>query len=353
MSNNTLAYGVRTGTDPLAPMNIERRALRDDDVQIDIAYCGVCHTDLHQAHNDWKNTAYPCVPGHEIVGRVSAVGARVDDHRLGDWVAVGCLVDSCLGCSACDAGEQQHCEKGATATYNGRDRQTGEVTMGGYSERIVVRERFVLRLPPGLDPQHAAPLLCAGVTMWAPLRRYDAGPGKRVAVVGLGGLGHMGVKLAAALGAEVTMVTTSPAKADDARALGAHHVLISTDAAAMKQAASRFDLIIDTIPTAHDLTPYLGMLGRRGVLVVVGAIEPLPPVHGGLLVRNDRALAGSAIGGLVATQELLDFCAEHQVMPVIETIAMPDINEAWQRMQANQVKYRFVIDMGTLRQPAG
>nr|WP_077033228.1 NAD(P)-dependent alcohol dehydrogenase [Pelomonas sp. KK5] len=329
-------------------MLIQRRELRPDDVEIAIAYCGVCHSDAHMAHNDWKTSIYPMVPGHEIVGHVTAVGSAVTSHAVGDAVAVGCMVDSCLRCAACADHEEQHCENGAVGTYNSRERDTGKPTAGGYSQRIVVREHFVLSMPSSLDLRHAAPLLCAGITLWSPLRRFDAGPGKRVAIVGLGGLGHMGVKLASALGAEVTMITTSPSKGEDAKALGAHHVLLSTDPEAMTAAASRFDLIIDTIPVTHDVGPYVGLVARNGKIVVVGAIEVLAPIHAGMLLRNHRSLVGSAIGGLAATQEMLNFCAEHQVLPNCEVIAMQDINTAWARMQANDVRYRFVIDMSTL-----
>jgi len=343
-----LGYGALSADAELAPIRFERRALRADDVSIRIAYCGICHSDLHQVRNDWRNTAYPCIPGHEIVGHVAAVGRNVTQFKPGDVVAVGCLVDSCQVCESCADREEQHCLKGATFTYNAKDRQTGELTYGGYSDHVVVRDRFVLRVPPSLDLRHVAPLLCAGITTWSPLRRWGVGKGTHVAVVGLGGLGHMAVKLAAALGAEVTMITTSPAKAADARALGAQHVLLSTDAAAMKSAGSRFDFILDTIPSSHDVNPHLALLGRRGVLVLVGAIEPLAPVHGGQLIRNNRALAGSAIGGIAETQEMLDFCGEHGILPNCEMIAMRDVNEAYRRLLANDVKYRFVIDMSTL-----
>lgn len=347
-----LGYGAREAYGALAPMYFERRALRADDVAIDIAFCGVCHSDAHQINNDWNNTAYPCVPGHEIVGHVTAVGPEVTRFKVGDRVAVGCLVDSCLHCAPCGDGEEQLCEQGPTATYNGRDRQTGETTLGGYADHIVVREHFVLRVPDSLDPLRAAPLLCAGITVWNPLRRYDVGTGTRMAVIGLGGLGHLAVKLGVALGATVTVITTSPGKADDALKLGAHHVLLSSDAKAMQAAANAFDFILDTIPQRHNTNPYLMLLGRNGKLVVVGAIDLLEPVHGGLLIRNDRTLAGSLIGGVRATQELLDFCAEHQVLPECERIEMGAVNEAFARMQKNDVKYRFVIDMGTLREAA-
>ncbi|MDA8483429.1 NAD(P)-dependent alcohol dehydrogenase [Pseudomonas resinovorans] len=345
---NCLCYGAHEARADLTPLRIERRALRDDDVAIDIAYCGVCHTDVHFAHNDWGSTVFPCVPGHEIVGHVTAVGRAVSRYKVGDRVAVGCLVDSCQQCAACEAGEEPHCQHGTTPTYNGRDRVSGANTHGGYSQHIVVREKFVLRVPQHLDLRFTGPLLCAGITVWSPLREHNVGEGTRLAVVGLGGLGHMAVKLAVALGAEVTVVTTSPGKADDARALGAHHVLLSTDPQAMAGAVNAFDLILDTIPRKHNVNPYLMLLGRHGKLVLVGALEPLEPIHGALLARNNRSISGSLIGGLAQTQELLDFCAERQVLPQCEMIDIQDINTAFERMERNDVKYRFVIDMASL-----
>ncbi|MEJ8858808.1 NAD(P)-dependent alcohol dehydrogenase [Variovorax robiniae] len=333
----------------LMPKLFERRALRADDVAIEIAYCGVCHSDVHQVHNDWKNTVYPCVPGHEIVGHVTAVGPEVTKYKAGDRVAVGCFVDSCGQCESCQLGQEQHCTGGATPTYNGKDRVTGETTLGGYADKIVVREKFVLRVPDALDFQYASPLLCAGITVWTPMREHGVGKGTRVAVVGLGGLGHMGVKLAVALGAQVTVITTSPSKAEDALALGAHKVLLSTDQKAMMASLNAFDFILDTIPKRHDVNPYLMLLGRNGVLCVVGAIDLLDPVHGALLIRNNRRLTGSLIGGLPATQDLLDFCAEHQVLPQCELVDIGDINNAYTRLQANDVKYRFVIDMASMK----
>jgi len=344
-----IGYGVTSATAPLAPITFERRALRPDDVAIDIAYCGVCHSDAHQAHNDWGNTVYPCVPGHEIVGHVTAIGSSVKKFKVGDTVAVGCLVDSCMECAACHDGYEQGCEKGPVATYNGKDRHTGEITYGGYSNHIVVRDHFVCRVPEKLDIRYAAPLLCAGITCWTPLRQWNVGKGSKVGVVGLGGLGHMGVKLAAALGAEVTMITTTASKGEDARKLGARHVLLSTDQKAMAAAMNSFDFILNTIPVKHNANPYLMLLGRKGVMVIVGALEPLEPIHGGLLMRNTRAVAGSAIGGLPDTQELLDFCAEHNILPECEMISMQDINKAYERMEHNDVKYRFVIDMASLK----
>jgi uncharacterized zinc-type alcohol dehydrogenase-like protein len=330
-------------------MRIERRELRVDDIAIAIAYCGICHSDAHYLHNDWGSSRYPLVPGHEIVGHVTAVGTGVTRYKVGDRVAVGCFVDSCAHCAPCEEGEEQNCTSGPTPTYNGKDRQTGETTYGGYSENIVVREKFVLRVAQALDLRFAGPLLCAGITVWTPLRRHNVGKNTRVAVVGLGGLGHMAVKLAAALGAEVTVITTSPGKADDARALGAQHVLLSKDPQAMKAAANSFDFILDTIPTRHNVNPYLMLLGRNGVLTLVGAIEPLEPIHGALLMVNNRSITGSLVGGLAATQELLDFCAERQIVPNCEMVHVRDINTAFKRMQSNDVKYRFVIDMASMK----
>lgn len=347
-----LGFAAHAAHVVLTPFLFERRALRADDVAIDIAFCGVCHSDAHQAHNDWNNTVYPCVPGHEIVGHVTAVGSDVTRFKIGDRVAVGCLVDSCQHCVPCEEHQEQLCAHGPTPTYNGKDRHTDETTYGGYSEHIVVREQFVLRMPDSLDLRYAAPLLCAGITVWNPMQRYGVGKGSKVAVAGFGGLGHMAVKLAVALGAEVTVITTSPGKANDARALGAYHVLLSNDSPAMLAAINSYDFILDTIPSRHDVNPYLKLLGRQGVMVLVGAIEPLEPIHGGLLMRNNRTLAGSVIGGTQATQELLDFCAEHHVLPDCEMIGIQDINTAFTRLLANNVKYRFVIDMSTLRDVA-
>lgn len=345
----TLTYAAAAANAPLSPMFVDRRALREDDVQIAIAYCGVCHSDLHYVHNDWNSSVFPCVPGHEIIGHVTAVGSGVSRYKVGDAVAVGCMVDSCQHCAPCAEGQEQLCVTLPTPTYNGKDRVSGDITYGGYAQSIVVREKFVLRVPAGLDLKHAAPLLCAGITVWQPLRKFQVKAGTRLAVIGLGGLGHMAVKLAKALGAEVTVITTSASKADDARALGASHVLLSKEPAAMQAAASSFDIILDTIPTRHNVNPYLMLLARGGTLVLIGALEPLEPIHGALLMINDRSIAGSLMGGLPATQELLDFCAEHQVLPECEMIAMQDINGAFERMQNNDVKYRFVIDMATLK----
>ncbi len=342
------AWGVESAGAEARPLTIERRALRPEDVAIRISHCGICHSDLHMARNDWGMSQYPMVPGHEIVGMVTAVGGSVTRHKVGDRVAVGCLVDSDLTCDQCQAGHEQFCATGATLTYSGIDRQDGTLTQGGYSQHVVVREEFVCRLPDSLDVAKAAPLLCAGITTYSPLRKYGVGPGQKVGIAGLGGLGHMGVKFAVAMGADVTMITTSPEKGQDARELGAHDVLLSTDAEAMASAANRFDFILNTIPVSHEVGPYLNLLKPNGTMVVVGAIDTLPGLHGGQLVMRNRAIAGSLIGGLSETQEMLDFCAEHGIHPETETIRIDQVNEAWERMEKGDVRYRFVIDMESL-----
>jgi len=344
----TLAWGAVAADAPIAPLTIDRRALRPEDVDIQIKYCGVCHSDLHTARNDWHGTTYPIVPGHEIVGIVQGVGSGVTKYKVGDRVAVGCMVDSCLACEACHEHEEQYCAQRSTLTYGSKDRQDGSPTQGGYSAHIVVREEFVLRMPDGLDFATAAPLLCAGITTYSPLRHWGVTKGSTVAIAGLGGLGHMGVKFAVAMGADVTVITTSPSKTDDAMKLGAHHVLISTDEKAMAAARGHFDFILDTVPVKHDLAPYLNLLKRDGDLVLVGAIDMIPEFHSGLLLRGRKAVSASAIGGIQETQEMLDYCAAHNVLPDCEMIAMADINDAYERMIKSDVKYRFVIDMGTL-----
>ncbi len=339
-------WGTEAADQPLKPMQFERRDLRPDDVAIRISHAGICHSDLHQCRNDWKNSVYPVVPGHEIVGTVTAIGAEVTSHAVGDTVAVGCMVDSCMECTQCKEGWEVFCERGgSTFTYNGKDRHDGSLTKGGYSDHIVVRDHFVCKVPGGMDAARVAPLLCAGITTYSPLRQYGVGEGTKVAVVGLGGLGHMGVKLAAAMGAHVTMITTSPDKGEDARMLGAHDVIVSTDAAQMKAAANRFNFILNTVPVAHDIQPYLALLGRSGRMVLVGAIEPMPGYHGGMLISHNRAVGGSAIGGIPETQEMLNFCAEHNIYPETETIRIEQVNEAYERLLKNDVRYRFVIDM--------
>ena len=349
MSHKVASYGTDAADQPLGPMQIERRETGAADVAIEIQYCGVCHSDLHYARNDWGNALYPAVPGHEIVGRVAEVGADVSKFSVGDTVAVGCLVDSCRECEPCDHGLEQYCENFPTMTYGGRDRKHGNsLNHGGYSNKIVVDQDFVLRVPDNLDPRGAAPLLCAGITTYSPLREWNIGPGMTVGVIGLGGLGHMGVKFASAMGAHVVMITTSPEKGEDAKKLGADDVLISTDREATKAYKGKFDFLLDTIPVAHSLQPYLGLLKLDGTLVIVGAIEPIEGFHSGFLVGKRRRVSGSSIGGLPETQEMLDFCGEHNITSEIEMIDMQDINEAYRRMEKSDVKYRFVIDMSSL-----
>ena len=344
----TATWAATAPESGLAPLSIDRRALRAEDVAIDIAFCGVCHSDLHAARNDWGRTTYPFVPGHEIVGTVSAVGAGVTKFAIGDRVAIGTIVDSCRHCDACEDHEEQYCREGMTGTYNGKDRLDGTTTYGGYSKSIVVAEPYVLRVPDGLDMARTAPLLCAGITTYSPLKNWNVGPGSRVGVIGLGGLGHMGVKFAKAMGAEVTIITTSPEKGADAQKLGADNVLVSTDKAAMKAATRSFDFLLDTIPVAHEMLPYLQLLDRKGTLCIVGAIDMLPTFHTGILLMKQAAVSGSGVGGIAQTQEMLDLCAEKGILAECEVIAMDDINAAFERMEKGDVKYRFVIDMATL-----
>ncbi|MEE4205124.1 MAG: NAD(P)-dependent alcohol dehydrogenase [Erythrobacter sp.] len=345
----TKAYGATAPDSGVGPMQITRRGLRSDDVLIDISHCGICHSDLHAARNDWGRTTYPIVPGHEIVGTVAAVGEAVTRHAVGDRVAIGCMVDSCMECRHCEADLEQYClDGGMTGTYNGKDRRDGSTTYGGYSERIVAREEFVLKVPDGLPMAEAAPLLCAGITTYSPLRTWKVGPGTRVAVAGLGGLGHMGVKLAAAMGAEVTVLSRSEAKRADAHALGAHDFLNTTDKPAMKAKSGYFDLVLNTIPVRHDVTPYLHLLRVDGAQVLVGMIDMMPELHSAVLLGR-KILTGSGIGGLAETQEMLDFCAEHSILPEIEMIDIEDVPAAYDRMEASDVRYRFVIDMESLR----
>jgi uncharacterized zinc-type alcohol dehydrogenase-like protein len=330
-------------------MQITRRGLRHDDVLIEITHCGICHSDLHSARNDWGGTVYPIVPGHEIVGIVSAVGEGVTRHKIGDRVAIGCMVDSCMECAHCDSDLEQYClDGGMTGTYNGHDRRDGSLTFGGYSERIVAREEFVLKVPASIPMAEAAPLLCAGITSYSPLRTWKVGPGSKVAVAGLGGLGHMGVKLAAAMGAEVTVLSRSESKRADAEKLGAHAFLNTDDAAAMNAKRGYFDMVLNTIPVRHDVVPYLHLLRIDGVQVLVGLIGMMPELHTGVLLGR-KVLTGSGIGGLAETQEMLDFCAEHDIVPDIEIVRMQDIAAAYDRMEASDIKYRFVIDMESLR----
>ncbi|WP_028224038.1 NAD(P)-dependent alcohol dehydrogenase [Paraburkholderia ferrariae] len=349
----TYGYAARDARTPLAPIEFQRRDLREHDVRIDVAYCGVCHSDLHQARDEWRNTMYPVVPGHEIVGRVAEVGPGVTRFKPGQLVGVGCLVDSCRTCASCAEDLEQYCENGFVATYNGVDRVSGDVTCGGYSTQLVVDEAFVLRVPDNLDPAGAAPLLCAGITTYSPLRTWGAGPGKKVGVVGLGGLGHMGVKLAHAMGAHVVLFTTSPSKVEDGKRLGADEVVISKDPEQMKAHANSFDLIVNTVAAQHDLNPFIELLRRDGTMVLVGAPEhdhPSPQVFN--LIFKRRRLAGSLIGGIAETQEMLDFCGQHGITSDIEMIRMQEINDAYERMLKSDVKYRFVIDLDSLRAAA-
>ena len=345
----TKAYAARSATSALTPFELERRSPGADDIQIAILFCGVCHSDLHTARNEWKNTLYPSVPGHEIVGRIVAVGDKVKNFKVGDLAGVGCMVDSCGHCPSCAEGEEQYCDNGFTGTYNGPV-FGGENTFGGYSQTIVVKDTFVLHIKHAeKDLASVAPLLCAGITTYSPLRHWGAGPGKKVGIVGLGGLGHMGVKIAHAMGAHVVLFTTSPGKVEDGKRLGADEVCVSTDPAQMAALASQFDFILNTVAAPHNLDAYLNLLKRDGTMTLVGApAEPHPSPAVFSLIFKRRQLAGSLIGGIRETQEMLDFCAQHGIVSDIETIPMDYINTAYERMFKNDVKYRFVIDMASL-----
>jgi len=344
----TRAYAAQSPDARLAPFQIERRELRPLDVQFEILFCGVCHSDIHMARNEWKQTIYPVVPGHEIVGRVTAVGDKVTKFKAGDLAGVGCLVDSCRQCANCKKGLEQYCTVGNVLTYSGRDRVNGDITYGGYSKQIVVDEDFVLRISDKLPLAQVAPLLCAGITTYSPLRHWGVGKGHKLGVVGLGGLGHMAVKLGASFGAEVTMLSTSPDKEADARRLGAHKFALTKDAAQMKKLGGYFDFIIDTVSAKHDYNAYLSLLATDGVMMCVGA--PPTPAEIGIftLIGGRRSLTGSGIGGLAETQEMLDYCAKHGISSDIEMIDIANINEAYERMLKSDVRYRFVIDMATL-----
>lgn len=343
------AYGAQASDANLEALDIERRDITANDVKIEITYCGVCHSDIHQVRNDWKNSNYPVVPGHEIIGKVTEVGDNVKNFKQGDLVGVGCMVDSCQECDSCKEDLEQFCEKGATLTYNSKDKHLEGHTFGGYSEQVIVDKDFVLKVPENIDARGAAPLLCAGITTWSPLRHWNVKKGDKVGVIGLGGLGHMGVKFAHALGAHVVMITTSPSKADDAKELGADEVLVSKDEDAMKKQAGTFDFLLNTVPVGHDVNPYVALLKRDATMVLVGAIEPLDAVHGGGLIGGRKSIAGSVIGGIKETQEMLDFCGEHNIVSDIEMIDMQNINEAFERVVKSDVKYRFVIDMKSLK----
>lgn len=352
LSQTAKAFAAQSPTSGVAPFTIQRRIPGPQDVQIDILYCGVCHSDLHQSRNEWQKampTVYPCVPGHEIVGRVVKTGNAVTKFKAGDIAAVGCMVDSCRKCASCRAGEEQYCDSFPTLTYNGEDKHLGGVTYGGYSENIVVDEKFVLRVSEKLNLAGTAPLLCAGITTYSPLRHWKVGKGQKVGIVGLGGLGHMGVKFASAFGAEVVLFTTSPNKIEDGRRLGAHEVVVSKNDAEMQKHALSFDFILDTVSADHNLNAYVELLKRDGTLTMVGAPEkPLPIEIFGLLPKR-RQIAGSSIGGTLETQEMLDFCAEHNITCDVEVIRAQQINEAYERLLKSDVKYRFVIDIASLR----
>lgn len=344
------AYGTTSATTDVELMTIDRRDILPTDVKIDILYCGVCHSDIHTARSEWGPAKYPVVPGHEIIGKVIETGAEVTKFKAGDLVGVGVLVDSCRTCHACKDNLEQYCENGLTLTYNSDDTHLGGHTFGGYSENIVVDEHFVLHIPENLEAAKVAPLLCAGITTWSPLRHWNVKKGDKVGVIGLGGLGHMGVKFAHALGAHVVMITRSLGKAEDAKALGADEVLISTDKAAMQQHANSFDFLLNTVPVRHDLNPYIKLMKRDTTMAMVGAIEPVDPLDGGLLISKRKNIAGSMIGGIKETQEMLDFCGAHNIVADVEMINMQDINPAWDRVVKADVKYRFVIDMKSLKE---
>ncbi|HET6761938.1 MAG TPA: NAD(P)-dependent alcohol dehydrogenase [Gemmatimonadaceae bacterium] len=344
----TRAYAAPAPDARLAPFQIERREPRPRDVQFEILYCGVCHSDLHMARNEWKQTIYPVVPGHEIVGRVTAVGDKVTKFRTGDLAGVGCLVDSCRKCANCRKGLEQYCTVGSVLTYSGRDRISGDITYGGYSKQIVVDEDFVLKVSDKLPLAEVAPLLCAGITTYSPLRHWNVGKGHKLGVVGLGGLGHMAVKFGASFGAEVTLLSTSPGKEADARRLGAHKFALTRDPEQIKGLTGYFDYIIDTVSAKHDYSQYLSLLATDGVMICVGAPPTPAEVAVFSLITNRRSLAGSGIGGLPETQEMLDYCAEHGISSDIELIDIAYINEAYERMLKSDVRYRFVIDMASL-----
>jgi len=344
----TIGYAAHSSDAHMVPYHFERRALRSNDVAIEILYSGICHSDLHTVNGDWGPQSYPLVPGHEIIGRVLEVGADVKHYKVGDSVAVGCMVDSCKQCRQCDNHEEQYCENGMTPTYGAPDRISGDITQGGYSKHIVVREEFVLSVPETLDMSRAAPILCAGITTYSPLRTWNVTKGTRVGVVGLGGLGHMGVKIAAAMGAEVTVISRSNAKEKEAKSSGATSLLVSTDKEAMKKAASSFDLILDTVPVKHNVDAYTRLLDVDGTLVIVGQIGPLEEPMTTPLVTGRRRIAGSLIGGIKETQEVLDFCAEHDIHPECKIINANEINEAFKHLAKGDVAHRFVIDMASM-----
>ncbi|MGC4041846.1 MAG: NAD(P)-dependent alcohol dehydrogenase [Flavobacterium sp.] len=347
---NVKAFGTDSTTAPLKEMEIKRRVTLPNDIEIEVLYCGVCHSDLHTARNDWGFTTYPVVPGHEIVGKVTKVGSEATKLKVGDLAAVGCLVDSCRTCNSCKQDLEQYCLNGWVGTYGGHDKHLGGFTHGGYSQKIVVDEDFVLKVPANLDLAAVAPLLCAGITTWSPLRHWKVGKGTKVAVVGLGGLGHMAIKLAKGLGADVTLFSRTPGKEKDAKDLGADAVIISTDDAQMASVAGKFDVIIDTVPYIHDINPYITTLAISGTLVIVGYLGGIEPFLNTVpMIMGRKSVAASLIGGIAETQEMLDFCGEHNIVSEIEIIKMQEINEAYERMLKSDVRYRFVIDMASLK----
>jgi uncharacterized zinc-type alcohol dehydrogenase-like protein len=343
------AYAAQDAQSPIAPFDISRREPGPHDVEIEILYCGVCHSDIHQARNEWGNSIFPMVPGHEIVGKVSRVGDHVKKFAVGDLAGVGCLVDSCRECHNCKEGLEQFCENGSVGTYNGYERDGKTPTYGGYSTKIVVDEAFTLKIPANLDLAAVAPLLCAGITTYSPLRYWKVGKGHKVGVLGLGGLGHMAVKLAASFGAEVTMLSTSPSKEADARRLGATHFVLTNDKEAIAKHRNHFDFIIDTVSAVHDYNMYLGLLNTNGVMICVGAPPTPAEVSAFNLILNRRSIGGSLIGGLPETQEMLDYCGEHNIVSDIELIPIQQINTAYDRMLKGDVRYRFVIDIASLK----
>ncbi|MBM7119466.1 NAD(P)-dependent alcohol dehydrogenase [Archangium primigenium] len=343
----TPAYAAAAPNQPLAPLTIERREPGPKDILIDVQYCGVCHSDIHQARDEWGGGIFPMVPGHEIVGRVAQVGAQVTKFKVGDLAGVGCMVDSCRACGPCGREHEQFCEKGMAGTYNGTEMDRKTPTYGGYSSRLVVTEHFALKVPENLELAAVAPLLCAGITTYSPLRQWNCKKGDKVAVVGLGGLGHMAVKLAVAMGAEVTLLSTSPSKEADARRLGAQHFASTKDKSTFKKLAGQFDLMIDTVSAEHDYNAYLRLLREQGTMVIVG-VPPAQPVHAFSLIQGNKRLVGSMIGGIAETQEMLDFCAKHNIVSDIELIPIQQINEAYERVVRSDVRYRFVIDMASL-----
>lgn len=348
--NKILGYAAQSATDCLKPFSFSRRELQSSDVKMDILYCGVCHSDLHQARNEWQNTMYPCVPGHEIVGRVTQVGNAVKKFKVGDMAGVGCMVDSCRTCRSCQAGHEQYCDQVPVFTYNSPDPHLGGPTFGGYSNNIVVDEAFTLRIPEKLDLATTAPLLCAGITTYSPIRHWKVARGQKVGIVGLGGLGHMGVKFAHAFGAHVVLFTTSPDKKADALRLGADEVVVSKNESEMKKHLKSFDFILDAVSAQHDINAYLSLLKLDGTLTLVGVPEKPIQIAAFNLILPRRNFAGSAIGGIAETQEMLDFCAEHNIVSDIEMIKIQDINQAYDRLLKGDVKYRFVIDMASLKQ---